>query len=72
MKGKEIRKVINEYTKYLTLTPPSHKIINPLNAINTDVPRSGCDITNIIGTVIIDSTKIILVREFTFSTFIRW
>ena len=72
MKGKEIRKVINEYTKYLTFTPPNHKIIKPLNAINTDVPRSGWEITNIIGTNIIDKTSVMLVKVFTFSIFIRW
>ena len=65
-------KVISEYTKYLILTPPNHKTINPLNTINTDVPRSGWEITNIVGIIIIDKTKMILVREFTFSIFIRW
>ena len=71
MKGKDIRKVINEYTKYLTFTPPNHTIIKPLNTINTDVPRSGWEITNIIGKSIIIKTNIMLVKVFTFSIFIR-
>ncbi len=41
IKGKEIRKVIKEIKKYFIFTPANHKIINPLEAINTDVPRSG-------------------------------
>ncbi len=41
IKGSEIKKVKKEYIKYLIFTPPNHKIINPLNKINTDVPRSG-------------------------------
>ena len=41
IKGKDIRKIINEQKKYLTFTPPNHKIIKPLKAINTAVPRSG-------------------------------
>jgi hypothetical protein len=72
MISKEIRKVINEYTKYFTFTPPNHTIIRPLNAINTDVPGSGWEITNIIGTSIFVKTNKMLVKVFTFSIFIRW
>ena len=35
-----------------------------------EVPRSGCDITKMIGIDIIDRTKIILVNELTFSIFV--
>ena len=49
IKGNEIKKVINDTKKYFILTPPSHNIINPLQAINTEVPKSGCDKTKIIG-----------------------
>ena len=35
------KKVINEIKKYLILTPPNQRIINPLDAIKIDVPRSG-------------------------------
>ena len=41
IKGNEIKKVTQEYIKYLIFTPPNHKITKPLNAINIDVPRSG-------------------------------
>ena len=41
IKGNEIRKVINETKKYLILIPPNQSIINPLDAINIDVPKSG-------------------------------
>ena len=41
IKGSDIKKVTNETKKYLILTPPNHNMINPLNAINIDVPRSG-------------------------------
>ena len=30
-----------EYAKYFTLTPANHNIINPLEAINIAVPKSG-------------------------------
>ena len=33
IKGKVIKKVMKEIMKYFTLTPPSHSIINPLDAI---------------------------------------
>jgi hypothetical protein len=71
IKGNEIKKVINETKKYFILTPPSHNIINPLQAINTDVPKSGCDKTKMIGIIIIVSANEILTNEFTFSIFIR-
>jgi hypothetical protein len=71
IKGNEIKKVINDTKKYFILTPPSHNIINPLQAINTDVPKSGCDKTKIIGIIIIVSANEILTNEFTFSIFIR-
>jgi hypothetical protein len=41
IKGNEIRKAINETKKYLIFTPPNHIIINPLDAISIDVPKSG-------------------------------
>ena len=71
IKGNEIKKVINDTKKYFILTPPSHNIINPLQAINTDVPKSGWDKTKIIGIIIIVSANEILTNEFTFSIFIR-
>ena len=71
IKGNEIKKVINDIKKYFILTPPSHSIINPLQAINTDVPKSGWDKTKIIGIIIIVSANEILTNEFTFSIFIR-
>ena len=71
IKGNEIKKVINETKKYFILTPPSHNIINPLQAINTEVPKSGCDKTKIIGMIIIVRANEILINEFTFSIFIR-
>ena len=72
IKGNEIKKVIKERKKYLILTPPSHKIIKPLDAIKTEVPKSGWDKTKIIGTMIIDKETIIVVKEFTFSIFNLW
>ena len=64
IKGKEIKKVTKETKKYFILTPPSHNIINPLDAIKIDVPRSGWDKTKIIGIIIsIKATKM-LVNEF--------
>ena len=71
-KGNEIKKVINDTKKYFILTPPSHNIINPLQAINTEVPKSGWDKTKIIGTKIIDIATVILVNEFTLSIFNLW
>ena len=71
IKGNEIKKVINDTKKYFILTPPSHNIINPLQAINTEVPKSGWDKTKIIGIIIIVSANEILTNEFTFSIFIR-
>ena len=58
--------------KYFILTPPNHRIINPLNAINIDVPRSGWASTKIIGITIIDMEIVILVKEFTSSIFNLW
>jgi hypothetical protein len=71
IKGNEIKKVINDTKKYFILTPPSHNIINPLQAINTEVPKSGWDKTKIIGIIIIARANEILKNEFTFSIFIR-
>ena len=71
IKGNEIKKVINDTKKYFILTPPSHNIINPLQAISTDVPKSGCDKTKIIGIIITVRANEMLINEFTFSIFIR-
>ena len=70
--GKDIKKVINDTKKYFILTPPSHNIIKPLLAINTEVPKSGCDKTKMMGIIIIVRANEILINEFTFSIFIRW
>jgi hypothetical protein len=67
IKGNEIRKVINETKKYLIFTPPNHRIISPLVAINIDVPKSGWDKTKIIGIIIKVNGIEILINEFTFS-----
>ena len=70
IKGKQIKKVTNEIKKYFIFTPANHKIINPLKAISTDVPRSSCDKTKIIGTIMIERATIILVKEFMLSILI--
>ena len=57
IKGNEIKKVINDTKKYFILTPPSHNIINPLQAINTEGPKSGWDKTKIIGIIINHQTE---------------
>ena len=65
-------KAIRETKKYLIFTPPNHSIINPLDAINIDVPKSGWDKTKIIGIIIKVNGKEILTNEFTFSGLKRW
>ena len=70
--GSEIKKVINEYIKYLIFTPPNHNIISPLNAMSIEVPRSGWETTKIVGINIIDKTIVILLKELTFSIFNLW
>ena len=69
IKGREIKKVSDETKKYFILTPPNHNIINPLNAISIDVPRSGWVKTKMIGIIIIVKAIEILVIEFTSSIF---
>ena len=50
-------KINDEYIKYFTFIPASHKTTRPLKAIKIDVPRSGWDITRIIGIKIIVKAK---------------
>ena len=69
MNGKEIKKVMKEKMKYFILTPPNHNTIRTLEAINIDVPRSGCDTTIIVGINIIVSAIVMLMIELTLSIF---
>ena len=60
MKGKDIKKPIMVYKKYLWLIPANHKTAIPLTAISNAVPKSGWTITRPIGNkIIINEVRIV-------------
>ena len=65
-KGAAITKAIDEYTKNFILIPANQSTTSPLKAINIEVPRSGWEITNAIGTARTTNGNKIFFKEFTF------